>query len=406
MLLRVILAAFCGASFVLPCRADEGGGNDAPKQKAIRAAITRALPFLEKQGVAWIDERGCQSCHHVPFLLWTHHEARAKSFAVDAKRLGEWDEWARKDSRAQRAALRLDQHELNKLDAATLPALVKEKIQPLVGQAFATEDEFVAKLATQLTDEQRTQFQSVLVKTATLAVNHPARGGGGLDVIAQLLLGRPPEQGGADEAEFRRGLVELMGRLQQDDGSWMPGNQFRTMRRWTLPTANQATTMWAAIALSHENTTADRRSATLERAVAYVRQQPQQPDNHEWLATRILFERHVGQPDAATEARHLLSTRQNVDGGWGWTKGAASDPFTTGLTLYVLAKTGDAADQPWFEPAAKYLLAAQQADGSWRTDSRTITNAQGAERLAARDEIYRYWGTGWAVLGLLEQLPR
>ncbi len=48
-----------------------------------RDAIGRALPFVEREGTAWMEGRvpvqegsGCVSCHHVGFALWSHAEAR------------------------------------------------------------------------------------------------------------------------------------------------------------------------------------------------------------------------------------------------------------------------------------------------------------------------------------------
>jgi hypothetical protein len=58
---------------------------------AIREAVGRSLPFLETAGVAWMEERSCISCHHVPFLLWTNHVAQAKGFNVDPQKLTAWE---------------------------------------------------------------------------------------------------------------------------------------------------------------------------------------------------------------------------------------------------------------------------------------------------------------------------
>src|SRR3954470_20548901 len=69
---------------------------------AVRDAVSRSLPFLEKEGVAWMEDHHCMSCHHVPFLLWSHRSAQAKGFTVDLRKLAEWDEWTRKDSLANR----------------------------------------------------------------------------------------------------------------------------------------------------------------------------------------------------------------------------------------------------------------------------------------------------------------
>ena len=65
-----------------------------------RAAVGRSLPYLEKEGVAWIQKRDCLSCHVVTFLLWSHEAARAKGIAVDLNKLAEWSDWSRKESTA------------------------------------------------------------------------------------------------------------------------------------------------------------------------------------------------------------------------------------------------------------------------------------------------------------------
>ncbi len=49
------------------------------------------------------------------------------------------------------------------------------------------------------------------------------------------------------------------------------------------------------------------------------------------------------------------------------------------------------------------VAASPGADGSWLTAARNFTKTK-SESLAARDEIYHYWGTAWATLGLLETI--
>ncbi len=57
----------------------------------VRKAVTRSLPFLEKGGTAWMQTKGCASCHHVPMMLWSHYEARQRGFAVsDTTEAQEW----------------------------------------------------------------------------------------------------------------------------------------------------------------------------------------------------------------------------------------------------------------------------------------------------------------------------
>ena len=164
--------------------------------------------------------------------------------------------------------------------------------------------------------------------------------------------------------------------------------------------------MWAALALAPYETRDSKRSATIEKAIAYERQQSPNLDNREWLATRLLFEREFGSADDIAGWNQLLLESRNPDGGWGWEKGVASDSMTTGLVIYVLAKDQTSDDFEAIKEARSFLLESQQSDGSWLTPSKNITKSTDPERLQARDEIYHYRGTGWSAIGLLETLGK
>ena len=231
-----------------------------PSDVAVRESIVRSLPFLETAGTAWMEERGCMSCHHVPFMIWAHRAAQTKGVMVDTKKLADWDEWARTDSLSHRNAFKLEKALFVALDPTAIPDAVRTKLAPVVDQEFPAEKEFVARLTEVLQPEELTAYQTVLVNTSRLPIYSASSSGGGLN-----------------------------------------------------------------------------------------------------------------------------------------------DPFTTGLTLYVLSRVSGS-DPAVIANARKYLLLSQQADGSWLTQSRNISNTTVPERLAARDEIYHYWGTAWATLGLLETL--
>ena len=99
MLRFLVLPLCCLGSMIAAAHADDPAPvNDA----AVRDAVSRSLPFLEKKGVAWMKDRHCMSCHHVPLLLWSHRSAQAQGFKVDSQKLAGWDEWTRKDSLANR----------------------------------------------------------------------------------------------------------------------------------------------------------------------------------------------------------------------------------------------------------------------------------------------------------------
>ena len=58
------------------------------------ATIAKALPYLESEGVAWMEKRGCVSCHQVPFMLWSLSAAQQAGFDVDPTKLSEWRSWS------------------------------------------------------------------------------------------------------------------------------------------------------------------------------------------------------------------------------------------------------------------------------------------------------------------------
>ncbi len=399
---RIFVWALCYlGSMIAPVHAEDPTPfSDA----AVKEAVSRSLPFLEREGVAWMNDRGCMSCHHVPFLLWSHRTAQAHGLPVDGNKLAEWDEWTQNDSLSHRNLFRLQDYDLGKVDVVKLPDDVKEKLKPLIEQPFKTEAEFLSKLTPMLTENELKSYQAIVLKTAERTQNAPDRTGGGLDVLGQLLLGNQGTASILAQPDFRNGVIDLMNQNQLTDGSWMPGQQFATMRRWPLPTANQATTMWATLALSTYEVPGSKPSATIEKAVEFQKQQSPNPDNREWLATRLLFERHFGSADDTAKAHQELLDARNSDGGWGWEKGVRSDSYTTGLAIYVLARVRAGDDSIVFRAARMFLLRSQQSDGSWLTPSRNITRSTEPERLEARDEIYHYWGTAWAAIGLLETL--
>src|SRR5262249_46639208 len=90
------------------CAARTSAGEKLPAEADVRQAIERALPFVEKDGLAWIKQRDCMSCHVVTFMLWAHTEAKAHGIRVDEKKLAEWTEWSMNKSLAARVFFKLD----------------------------------------------------------------------------------------------------------------------------------------------------------------------------------------------------------------------------------------------------------------------------------------------------------
>src|SRR6266576_1354515 len=260
------LTLFCLCSMIAPVQADD----PAPvSDTAVRDAVSRSLPFLEKEGVAWMKGHGCMSCHHVPFLLWSHRSAQAQGFTVDSQKLAKWDEWIRKDSLANRRQFWLRNYDLGRPEAATLPQAVKDKLKPLIARPFQTEAEYLAELTPLLTEDEMKSHRATVLKISERTVDIFDRVGGGLEALGPSLIASQGTTSVLTKPEFRDGVIDLMTQIQLADGSWTPGVQLTGML-WTLRTANQATTMWTTLALASYDTSDPKRSASIEKALAYL----------------------------------------------------------------------------------------------------------------------------------------
>jgi len=78
-----------------PLASAPGKVNPAfPTIEEVRKSVEKTIPYLEKEGVAWIDSKKCMSCHNIGFMIWGFEEARKNSFKIDEKKLDEWDKWS------------------------------------------------------------------------------------------------------------------------------------------------------------------------------------------------------------------------------------------------------------------------------------------------------------------------
>src|SRR5207248_9391945 len=74
----------------------------APSSAAVRGTVERSLTFLEKQGVWWINEKKCTSCHRVGMLNWTFAAAEQRGLKIDREKLGKWLDWSFDESLQQK----------------------------------------------------------------------------------------------------------------------------------------------------------------------------------------------------------------------------------------------------------------------------------------------------------------
>jgi len=324
-----IALLLCGFGFA---HADEPAGETLD----VRAVIERSIPYIEREGAAWIEERKCLSCHQVPFMVWSLNAAQRKGIEVDADKLMSLNEWAH-DWKNLVAIERRD-------DAEELPTLRKE-------------NDTVAELLLIQSQRDVANRQSELMST------------------------------------YRTGLLAA----QKEDGSWPPGGQLPSQKR-PAREISEVTTMWAMLSILNTGEPDDQSVRQIAKATEWLGEDTHGESTESW-GVRLLLERMLDRNDAADAVRAELLKRQHDDGGWGWLSSEESDAFGTGVAIYALSRDGLPATDPAIARGIKFLTTTQQKDGSWSVHGTKTKSRDKATATAI------YWGTCWAVIGLLETLP-
>lgn len=409
----VVLALTCGGFWLAAAAVRAEADTPAPpSDAAVRESVQRALPYLQREGLAWIEERDCNSCHVVPFMLWSFHSARDRGLDVDEKALAAWDARALRMSLDLRVWYKLSPAAVEQLRAASLPEGVLGKLGPLVDRPFTSRTAWQAALREVLDPADFAAHAATIEARAAQPKKGALNDGGGLDTVAQLLLGTALASQTPEARQYRAEMPAFAARWQEPDGRWKAAGQ-QNSRRWNkdVAEADQTTTMFAVLALDDYADTGGPSTqplvrAALDKALAYLRQQ-QPGSGHEWLVARLLMAARFEDADAVARWRTDLLGRQNADGGWGWLPGEASEPMSTGEALYALARVGVGDSGGGVARGRAYLLAAQAKTDTWWTPPAAVSGPQGGEARHKRlGPIYEYWGTAWAVLGLVETLPR
>jgi hypothetical protein len=75
--------------------------TDIPLDGQARQTAERAIPYIEKYGTAWINERNCMACHYAGYMLWSLRDASQRGFDIDKGKLAESTNWAISQTDAQ-----------------------------------------------------------------------------------------------------------------------------------------------------------------------------------------------------------------------------------------------------------------------------------------------------------------
>jgi hypothetical protein len=126
-------------------------------------------------------------------------------------------------------------------------------------------------------------------------------------------------------------------------------------------------------------------------------------DEPQAAALRLVLWRLLGLP--ATEWKppaKKIRGAQNADGGWGQTKGAKSDAYSTGQALYALAEAGAKPGDEAGRQAQSFLAQTQRDDGAWAMASRAVMrDCKPPKNLSP----ITHAGSAWAVMGLVRSSP-
>ena len=211
---------------------------------------------------------------------------------------------------------------------------------------------------------------------------------GNTDTMSMLLLGVGGNRHGGEE--WKKVFSEALLDNQKPNGLWDACGQLPTQKR-PLEETNRVSSMWAMLALRRQGY--DPHRFDLESMVSSNKLVV----STEAIAVQLLLSKY-NSPTSVHESTKELLKRQHTNGGWGWISGQASDALATGLALYALRSvgTGDVVADA-VGAGDKFLIRTQLEDGSWRVP--------GTKRKAdkAPTETANYWGTAWAVVGLLER---
>ncbi|MBL9115390.1 MAG: hypothetical protein JNJ83_10330 [Verrucomicrobiaceae bacterium] len=293
----------------------------------LRNAVSKGLSYLAKEGEVWMEERECISCHHLPELIWSHREARARGFSLNETKFNEWLAWA---------------------------------------------------------NERANQKQH------------------GLEQASMMLLAMPDK---AAPDHIERILSE-----QKNDGSWKPGGQYLSMQKRGEADANANAIRLHLLALGAARTSSSDVDVVTSKAKKQLTQ-ASTPTATESQVFRLQFARLAGDKKDDVALTTALIRQQRGDGGWSSVIGEnMSDALATGQVIWALHTSQDAKVRNAVTKAVAWLLRTQRPDGSWEMDYAHISKIdrsapEKSKSIKEVNDIYVYWGTGWATIGLLQGLP-
>jgi hypothetical protein len=342
-------ALFClGLSLSQPALAEEPTKIPPATTQQIQRTVERTIGYLQTESAAWLNQRKCAACHHVPMPLWALSEADQQGYAIDKKFLAE-----------------------------TTESLLGSKDKLMASKIFPNPAD---------PPDPRPQSRGLNMGLPFLAV------------AAQSL---PALKEG--QKQSLKLIVEEIVKKQQPDGSW---EFFATLRRPPINECQTTDAVWIILALQGEmgRDPSEAQQAALKKATAWLAGTKLSDDLQDKVFNLLLAIRTGKSRNAMQSVIDELLARQQTDGGWSQTAKMKSDAFATGQTLYVLSLAGYKADRPDIKRAIDFLVATQEPAGSWPMTSRSTPDGRpGSAKLLTPITCA---ASAWATLGLARLAPK
>jgi hypothetical protein len=358
-----------------------------------RQIVQRALPYLtdsqDKEFKSQISGNQCLSCHWSGAAIFGLSNVRRHGL-IESKELDKFQGLLQRIS-SKKLIYQLNEPTMQYLKTAEVPEekLTALKKQIGIGKKFDKPEDMQRELGKVLAPELVAQHQAELLKLAADPDHY--------DTVSPLMASTMLVAGGPAmtkaPGEVTKGLVDQLLRTQQKDGSCNEIGQplFPCEPGERL----ECYTTWSVLALLTVEPKSEDVAQALERAQAFLKT-TKPAKSTVTVVMRLLLAHRLKDAPRVAELSAELRKQQRPDGGWSiwnWSKGDYdSDAWATGAALYALGVTGCDRTDEGVQHAWAFLLKTQEKNGRW-----TVTNTKES---AAR--IWTYWGTSWAVVGILE----
>ena len=395
------LVSLCGLLFLTGFAASSGAGELPAQPGSVRLAVTRCLPFMEKEGLAWMKSQGCVSCHQIPMMIWSFNATQRQGFVVEGNKIGEWNERALKDTFAGNFIFKLPEKALADLLQAGASESEVTRLRWMKDREFLRGGDFWQAVAEQLAAEPAPKLKEQILKAATKPGLCGAAGDGETAIFAALL---PTGITAATKVprQAQTILLDALVRARQKDNLWQASAQFYGMNRSREET-NAVNSGWIVLSLDHFDPLPEPLASARDRALAAIKAQPPGAST-EWTLVRLMLAHREGESRQEAEWLDKLWRLQRPDGGWAFrSESPCSDALTTGQVLYGITTAGQKLSTAPLQRAIRYLLQAQKEDGSWEVPWINFNKENNKDHTKGT-KIFSYWGSGWALIGLLKTL--